>query len=194
MTITNIYRIVNKNIFLAVFFILMQLLHIKIIPIRLVLAICSESLGKEIYSHYSEKITINLYNIIKNNRFKITSDHIQYLNDEKIIWFIRPEILIYLKNNIPIWKISCDQAKLIQKNIFDLYGYVHINRIINNKSAESIITKQVLINLIDQNMISNDTTIIHGYCFYSIGSKMYVDFKIQKIELFGKIYTQYEIK
>lgn len=194
MRIIKIFETLKKNLFLIIVLLFIQLLYIKMILIGSIIVLFAEYPNQEIRSYHSNEITINLYDAIKNNRFKITADHITYLHGEKIIWFTSPEITIFYKHTTPIWKISCKQAKLIEKNVLDLYGYVYINKIINNKCTQSIISNHVLINFIDQNMVSNDKTIIHGYYFYSIGSEMYVDFKTQIIKLFGKIYTQYEIK
>lgn len=185
---------IKKLYVLIILLLLIESIFIKIMPINFVLAVCSETFSKETYTHFSNKIVINLFNTVKNNRFKITANHMQYLKDKKVICFIEPEIIIFNKKNISIWHISCSHAKLIDKDVLDLCGYVHISKIFNNKYVESIITKRVLINLTDQNMISNDKTIIHGCYFYSVSTKMYVDFNTQIIKLFGKIYTQYEIK
>lgn len=175
-------------------FILIKLLYVTVISIYVVLEICAETLNKTIYMFYGNEIIINLYNTLKNNRFQIKAKHIQNFVDEKSIGFKELEIFIFNEKNIPIWKISCDQAQLIEQKFIDLCGYVYINKIVNNKCTESIITKQVLMNLEDQNISSNSKTIIHGSYFYSISSKMYVDLETHTIRLFGKIYTQYEIE
>lgn len=122
------------------------------------------------------------------------SPHIQYLSKQNITWLLHPTIFILNEKNIKIWKISCNQATFNEKKILILHGYVYITKIVNNTYTQSIITNQAIVNLIDQNIITNNKTIIQGYCFYSIGSKMYFDLKTQTIKLFGEIYTQYAIK
>lgn len=122
------------------------------------------------------------------------ANHIQYLPNHKTICFIYPKITIFNEKNIAIWHIKCNQAQLYHKKKLNLNGCVFINHITKNIYTQSIITNQLFIDLINQYMISNNKTIIHGYCFYSVGSQMNTNLKTQTIKLFGKIYTQYEIK
>lgn len=118
----------------------------------------------------------------------------QYFSNQKNTFFVYPNISILNKKNVTTWKISCNQATLNHKKKLVLNGCVYINKILNNKCTQSIITNQAVINLINYNIATNNKTIIHGDCFYSVSSKMYFDFKKQIITLSDKIYTQYEIK
>lgn len=154
----------------------------------------SNSIQNVVPSHDSNEITINVYDATGQLQLNITSSRVQYCEDQKITWFLHPSIYILNKRNIIIWKIICDKATLNNQKILMLNGCVCINKILNEKCTQSIITNQAIINLLDQSMITNNITIIHGYHFYSIGSKMCSDLKTQTIKLFGKIYTRYEIK
>lgn len=141
-----------------------------------------------------DDIIINVYNTEGKIYLRIISSVAKYYENSRVIQFLNPSILVLNKENIVIWQITCDKGLLKNNTTLFLNGCVCINRILNGKYFQSILTNQALINLIDQYVTTNTVTIIHGCCFYSIGSKMYFSFKTKKIKLFGNIYTQYEVK
>lgn len=142
----------------------------------------------------ADKIITNVYDIYGNLKLKFKSSQIQYFEDQKRVWILYPQIFILNKYNIPIFEISCNQAILSHKKLLILKGYVFINKKLNKKYTESVITNRATINLIDQVIISKKHVIIHSNDFYSVGSNLYIDLKTQTIKLFGTIYTRYEIK
>lgn len=149
--------------------------------------------NNQTHIHHSDDVVINIYTSKNNFKYKFTATHIQHYPNDKITTFTQPNITIFNEKNIIIWTISCAQAKLNSNKILYLTGYVNINRITNNTYGQSIITKQLYIDLINQYIVSNSITIIHGRYFYSIGSKMHTNLQKQTIKLFTKIYTHYEI-
>ncbi|ADV33457.1 conserved hypothetical protein [Candidatus Blochmanniella vafra str. BVAF] len=153
------------------------------------------SLNYATNAHHSNEIILYSYNAIGNLKFKLTATYIQCYPNTQIIEFTQPNITIFNKKNIIIWTIKCNKAQLNYKKILNLTGYVSINKIMQNtRDTQSIITNQISINLIKQNMLSNNKTIVHGSCFYSIGTKMSAKLNTKQIKLFDSTYTQYEYK
>lgn len=140
----------------------------------------------------SEKIVMHVYNATGALQLKITAHHVQYSAEQKCTWIVQPKISIVNESNIVVWSVTCDQAIFYVEKILILNGCVCINRIVDDKNYQSIITNYAVINLINQNMTTNNKTIIHGNCFYSVGSAMCVNLIIQKIKLFGNVYTECE--
>lgn len=140
----------------------------------------------------SEEICIDVYNTVGKLKLKIISSYIQYWENKKITWFLNPKIFLLNEKNIIILEILCNQAKLNYKKSLILDGYVYINKMLNNKHIQSIITNYAIINFINQDITTKTKTIIHDYAFYSIGSELYFNLNTQKIDLCGKVYTQYE--
>ncbi|URJ23183.1 LPS export ABC transporter periplasmic protein LptC [Blochmannia endosymbiont of Camponotus sp. C-003] len=147
-----------------------------------------------ICTHQGNDIIVNIYNKTGQLQFKLTAHCIQHFSNQKITWFMYPSITSFNNKNIPTWKIIANQAKLNSEQTLHLYGYVHINNLINNTCFQSIITNQATINLITQDIISNETVIIHGHYFYSVGMKMYANLHTQTAKLIDNAQTCYEIQ
>lgn len=151
----------------------------------------------DIYTHQGNEVIIDIYRttIKKNIKFKITAQHIRYLSGKKNIQFIQPKIIIFDIKNQEIWKITSNQAILnYEKKILNLHEYVHINNLSNNTHHLSMMTNHININLITNDILSNTIVIVHGYYFYSVGTKMRGNLYTQIIQLFKNTKTFYEIQ
>lgn len=150
-----------------------------------------------IYIHQGEDVNINIYNtnIEKNYRFKIITQNIKYLSDQNTIQLIHPNITIFDKKNIAIWKITSNHATVYHKQkILHLHGCIHINNLLKNTNLSSVITNQAIINLITNDIVSNTKVILHGNYFYSIGTQMHGNLYTKTIKLINNTYTCYEIQ
>ncbi|CAD83571.1 possible exported protein [Candidatus Blochmanniella floridana] len=194
LTLPNTIINHNKNQKYMVLFILIYYFHIHTTHSTMHPYI--SLLDNEIYTHQGKEVITNMYNIIeKNLTLNLIANNVQYHPNQKTISFTHPSITIFNNKNIAIWYITCNQAQLYhQKKTLNLHGQVFINQIVKKICTQSIITNQLLIDLNNQSIISNNKTIIHGHYFYSIGSCMNINLHTQTTTLFGKIYTQYEIQ
>lgn len=149
-----------------------------------------------IYTHQSNEVTMNIYNTkIKKFRFKLIAQHIQYFSNKKIAQFIQPKITIFNEKNVAIWQITSNQATLNNKQkILYLQGYIYINNLSQNTYFSSILSNQLKINLINNDILSNTTVILHGHYFYSIGTQMHGNLYTKKMQLINNTQTYYEIQ
>lgn len=148
------------------------------------------------YTHCSNMTTINIYNttIEKKYRIQLTAQHIRYSPNQKIFQLIQPNIILFNKKNSIVWKITSNHAILnYKKKIIDLQGYIYIDYKSKNTNFLSILTNQITINLITNNINSNNKVILHGYHFYSVGSKMQGNLYTKTIQLLNNTYTHYEM-
>ncbi|URJ28122.1 LPS export ABC transporter periplasmic protein LptC [Candidatus Blochmannia vicinus (nom. nud.)] len=150
--------------------------------------------NKKTYTHQGNDVVINIYHTTGQLKFKLTAYCIQHFSDQKIIWFIRPDVTAFNEKNAPIWKITANQARLNHEKTLHLYGNVHMNSLIDNTYFQSIETNQAIINLITQDIIANKKVIIHGHYFYSVGMKMHANLHTQTIKLIDSTQTYYEIQ
>lgn len=162
------------------------------------LIMCNASLysltQNDICTHQGNDVTINVYNKTGQLKFKLTAHCIQRFSNQRITWLIYPSITAFDDNNIPTWKIIANQAKLSYEKTLHLYGYVYLNNLIHDAYFQSIITNQATINLITQDIISNEKVIIHGHYFYSVGMKMHANLHTQTAKLIDSAQTCYEIQ
>ncbi|WP_320411727.1 LPS export ABC transporter periplasmic protein LptC [Candidatus Blochmanniella camponoti] len=148
----------------------------------------------DICTHQGNDVTINVYSKTGQLKFKLTAHCIQHFSNQRITWFICPSIIAFDDKNIPKWKIIANQAKLSCEETLHLYGYVYINNLVHDGYFQSIITNQATINLITQDIMSNEKVIIHGHYFYSVGMKMHANLHTQTAKLFDNAQTCYEIQ
>lgn len=93
-----------------------------------------------------------------------------------------------------IWKITSKHAILhYEKKILQLYEYIHIYNPSKNTKFLSIIANQITIHLINNDIFSNNTTILHDYHFYSIGKQMRGNLYTKIIKLTDNTHTYYAI-
>ncbi|MXP67816.1 LPS export ABC transporter periplasmic protein LptC [Pantoea sp. Aalb] len=139
---------------------------------------------------YSNTILYNYAGILA---YKIISTRTSYFPTSKIVWFNNLTMISYDENKVPTWSIRADKAKLTNNVIFYLLGHVEIKALKKDFQINSIQIKTMKINLLTQDIESNDEIIIRGRNFYSQGRKMRGNLRKKHAELLEKVTTIYEI-
>lgn len=125
--------------------------------------------------------------------YKLITDETYYFSSIKTSWFINPVLIIYDEKNIPTWTIRANKAKLTNNNMLYLYGSVQLNSLNSASYLQKILTENVTINLINQDVSSNDKVTIIGICLRSVGMKMRGNIRTRNTELIENVNTYYEI-
>lgn len=194
----HILQLSKKNILFIILLICIEIIFFIIIKhITKKPTILSNQLHThETHTHYSHTITINIYNtkIKQQYRFKLTAQYIQYTPNKKIAQLIQPYMIVFNTKNVAIWKITSNHAILNYKTkIVNLKGYVYIDYLSENVHFLSILTNQMTMNLLTNNINSNKKVILHGHHFYSIGSQMQGNLHTRTIQLINNAHTYYEV-
>ncbi|WP_348666614.1 LPS export ABC transporter periplasmic protein LptC [Arsenophonus symbiont of Ornithomya chloropus] len=134
----------------------------------------------------------HIYDPLGKLVYKLITNQAYYFSHQKKSCFIKPVLTIYNTKSIPIWKITADQAKLTDDNILYLHGNVQINNLNKNLNLKHILMKNSIINLITQDVISDDRVIIIGNGFKTISMKIHGNIKKHIAELDENVKTYYE--
>ncbi len=122
------------------------------------------------------------------------SDHVEYYSDQAVSWFTQPVLTTFDKDKIPTWSVKADKAKLTNDRMLYLYGHVEVNALVPDSQLRRITTDNAQINLVTQDVTSEDLVTLYGTTFNSSGLKMRGNLRSKNAELIEKVRTSYEIQ
>ena len=134
-----------------------------------------------------------VYNPAGSLSYKLVSDKVTYFSTDEISWFDNPLMTTYDENKIPAWSVRADKAKLTKDRMLYLYGHVEVNSLTKDAQLERIKTDNAQVNLVTQDVQSDDQVTLYGRGFKSTGMKMRGNLRTKTAELIEKVKTNYEI-
>ncbi|MDR2218339.1 MAG: LPS export ABC transporter periplasmic protein LptC [Yokenella regensburgei] len=126
--------------------------------------------------------------------YRLIAEHVEYFSDQAISWFTNPVLTTFDVNKVPTWSIKADKAKLTNDRMLYLYGHVEVNALTADSQLRKITTDNAQINLITQDVTSDDLVTLYGTTFNSSGLKMRGNLRSKNAELIKKVRTSYEIQ
>ncbi|KKF67140.1 lipopolysaccharide transporter, partial [Vibrio parahaemolyticus] len=73
---------------------------------------------------------------------------------------------------MPTWSINADKDKLTEDRMLYLYGHVEVTALVPDAQLRRITTDNAQINLVTQDVTSEDLVTLYGTTFNSSGLKM----------------------
>ncbi|KOC91301.1 LPS export ABC transporter periplasmic protein LptC [Winslowiella iniecta] len=135
-----------------------------------------------------------VYNPLGALSYKLVSDKVTYFQEQEVSWFDNPIMTTYDENKVPTWSVRSDKAKLTKDRKLFLYGHVEVNSLTQDSQLERIKTDNAQVNLVTQDVTSDDQVTIYGRSFNSTGMKMRGNLRTKTAELLEKVKTSYEIQ
>lgn len=126
--------------------------------------------------------------------YRLIADHVEYFSDQALSWFTRPVLTTFDTNIVPTWSIKADKAKLTNDRMLYLYGHVEVIALTADSQLRKITTDKAQVNLITQDVSSDDLVTLYGTTFNSSGLKMRGNLRSKNAELIEKVRTSYEIQ
>ncbi len=126
--------------------------------------------------------------------YRLIAQHVEYFSVEAITWFTQPVLTTFDKDKIPGWSIKADKAKLTNDRMLYLYGHVEVNSLTADSQLRKITTDNAQINLVTQDVASDDQVTLYGTTFNSTGLKMRGNLRSKNAELIEKVRSSYEIQ
>ncbi|POP44137.1 LPS export ABC transporter periplasmic protein LptC [Superficieibacter electus] len=126
--------------------------------------------------------------------YHLVAQHVEYFSDQAITWFTQPLLTTYDTTKTETWSIKADKAKLTNDRMLYLYGHVEVNALTADAQLRKITTDNAKINLITQDVTSDDLVTLYGTTFNSSGLKMRGNLRNKTAELIEKVRTSYEIQ
>ncbi|MGL5628956.1 MAG: LPS export ABC transporter periplasmic protein LptC, partial [Plesiomonas shigelloides] len=103
--------------------------------------------------------------------YRLIADHVEYFSDQALSWFTRPVLTTFDTNIVPTWSIKADKAKLTNDRMLYLYGHVEVIALTADSQLRKITTDNAQVNLITQDVSSDDLVTLYGTTFNSSGLK-----------------------
>ncbi|AXF78277.1 LPS export ABC transporter periplasmic protein LptC [Erwinia tracheiphila] len=126
--------------------------------------------------------------------YKLVSDKVTYFSVDAVSWFDNPIMTTYDENQIPTWSVRADKAKLTNDRMLYLYGHAEVNSLTQDAQLQRIKTDNATVNLVTQDVTSEDQVTLYGISFNSTGMKMRGNLRNKTAELIEKVKTSYEIQ
>ena len=135
-----------------------------------------------------------VYNPTGALAYKLISDKVTYFAADELSWFDNPVMTTYDVNKIPTWSVRADKAKLTKDRMLYLYGHVEVNTLTQDSELERIKTDNAVVNLVTQDVTSDDQVTLYGRSFNSTGMKMRGNLRTKHAQLIEKVKSSYEIQ
>ncbi|RTY59281.1 LPS export ABC transporter periplasmic protein LptC [Pantoea sp. YU22] len=126
--------------------------------------------------------------------YKLVSEKVTYFSADEVSWFDKPVMTTYDENKVPTWSVRADKAKLTKDRMLYLYGHVEVNTLTQDSQLQRIKTDNAQVNLVSQDVTSDDQVTLFGRGFNSTGMKMRGNLRTKNAELIEKVKTYYEIQ
>ena len=126
--------------------------------------------------------------------YRLIAEHVEYFSAQQLSWFAKPVMTTFDTNKAPTWSIKADKAKLTNDRMLYLYGHVEVDALSADSQLRKITTDNAQINLVTQDVTSDDMVTLYGTTFNSSGLKMRGNLRSKNAELIEKVRTSYEIQ
>lgn len=145
-------------------------------------------------TYKSEHSTTVVYDPQGALNYRLVAQHVEYFSETAISWFTNPVMTQYDENKVATWSLRADRAKLTNDRMLYLYGNVVLTALTPDSQLRKITTDNAQVNLITQDVASDDLVTLYGTSFNSSGLKMRGNLRSKNAELIEKVRTSYEIQ
>lgn len=145
-------------------------------------------------TYQSQHTVTVVYNPAGQLSYKLVAEEVKYYTADEVSWFTQPVMTLFDEHAVATWSIRADRAKLTKNRMLYLYGHVEVNSLTTTSQLEKIKTDNAQINLVTQDVSSDDEVTLFGTNFTSNGMKMRGNLRNKTAELIDKVKTNYEIQ
>lgn len=125
--------------------------------------------------------------------YQLISGQASFYEAEQLSWFNTPVLTVYDQDNMPIWQLQADRARLTQNKLLYLYDHVVLGALSKDSRLQRVTTDSAVIDLTTQDINSDDEVVLTGQGFTSIGLKLRGNLRNKTARLLEKVNTSYEI-
>lgn len=145
-------------------------------------------------TYQSQQMVTIVYNPEGQLNYKLTAEDVKYYAASEETWFTKPVMIMFDKDTVATWSVRADRAKLTKNRMLYLYGNVEVNSLTPTSQLEKIKTDNADVNLITQDISSDDHVTLYGANFTSEGMKMRGNLRSKTAKLIEKVKTYYEVQ
>ncbi|WON76553.1 LPS export ABC transporter periplasmic protein LptC [Serratia sp. UGAL515B_01] len=145
-------------------------------------------------TYQSQRTVTIVYSPTGKLSYKLVAEEVKYFTTEELSWFAQPVMTLFDEKAVATWSVRADRAKLTKDRMLYLYGNVEVNSLTTTSQLEKIKTENAQVNLITQDVSSDDEVTLFGTNFTSNGMKMRGNLRNKTADLIDKVKTNYEIQ
>lgn len=145
-------------------------------------------------TYQSQHTVTVVYDPTGKLNYKLVADEVKYFTTDELSWFTTPVMTLYDANTVPTWSVRADRAKLTKDRMLYLYGHVEVTSLTTTSQLQRINTDNAQVNLVTQDVSSDDEVTLYGAAFTSKGLKMRGNLRNKTAQLIEKVNTYYEIQ
>ncbi|MFZ1871958.1 LPS export ABC transporter periplasmic protein LptC [Serratia sp. D1N4] len=145
-------------------------------------------------TYQSQHTVTVVYSPTGKLNYKLVAEEVKYYTADELSWFTQPVMTLFDQNAVATWSVRADRAKLTKDRMLYLYGHVEVNSLTTTSQLEKIKTDNARVNLVTQDVYSDDEVTLFGTNFTSNGMKMRGNLRDKTAELIDKVKTNYEIQ
>ncbi|MDR0218368.1 MAG: LPS export ABC transporter periplasmic protein LptC [Enterobacteriaceae bacterium] len=158
----------------------------------------SPVLGDGSPTYQTQEATTFVYDPEGKLTYKLEADDVKNYTNTKLTWFTKPILTTFDTKStsatpLKTWTVHANKAKLTHDNMLYLYGNVRVDSLNNASQLQRITTENATINLVTQDVASDDKVTLTGIGLKSEGMKMRGNLRNKTAELIEKVTTHYEI-
>lgn len=145
-------------------------------------------------TYQSQHTVTVVYSPTGKLNYKLVAEEVKYYTADELSWFTQPVMTLFNDDAVATWSIRADRAKLTKDRMLYLYGHVEVNSLTTTSQLEKIKTDNARVNLVTQDVSSDDAVTLFGTNFTSNGMRMRGNLRDKTAELIDKVKTNYEIQ
>jgi lipopolysaccharide export system protein LptC len=145
-------------------------------------------------TYQSQHTVTVVYSPTGKLNYKLVAEEVKHYTADELSWFTQPVMTLFDQNAVATWSVRADRAKLTNDRMLYLYGHVEVNSLTTTSQLEKIKTDNARVNLVTQDVYSDDEVTLFGTNFTSNGMKMRGNLRDKTAELIDKVKTNYEIQ
>ncbi|OMQ23604.1 LPS export ABC transporter periplasmic protein LptC [Serratia oryzae] len=145
-------------------------------------------------TYQSQHTVTVVYSPTGKLNYKLVAEEVKYYTADELSWFTQPVMTLFNDDAVATWSVRADRAKLTKDRMLYLYGHVEVNSLTTTSQLEKIKTDNARVNLVTQDVYSDDEVTLFGTNFTSNGMKMRGNLRDKTAELIDKVKTNYEIQ
>lgn len=154
----------------------------------------SSAVSDQSPTYTSETSKTTVYNPQGSLAYQLVSKQVEYFDAQQLTWFTQPVLTTYDETKRATWVLTADKAKLTQDRMLYLYGHVVVQSQLSDSRLQRLTTDSAQVNLVTQDVTSNDKVNLQGIGFESNGMKLRGNLRAKTAELLEKVNTSYEIQ
>lgn len=135
-----------------------------------------------------------VYNPAGDLAYKLAATKVDNYTDGKITWFTNPVLTTYNDAGTPTWTVKSIKARLTKERVLYLYSDVQVDSLTPESQIQRITTDNAVVNLVTQDVSSDDKVTIIGHGLNSTGLKMKGNLRTRTAELIEDVKTHYELQ